>query len=162
MISQERLRELLCYDPETGALCWIKPTSNVVKPSQIIRPNSHGYVTVRLDGGLYRAHHLAWFYMTGAWPKGDVDHKNLDRSDNRWTNLREASVAQNRANTGCRSHNKSGLKGVQKAHGANRWNARITVDSKTRYLGSFKTPLEAHAAYVKAAREAFGEYARAA
>lgn len=83
------------------------------------------------------------------------DHENGDRLDNRRQNLRIASGTQNRRNVGAR---RKGPKGVWCEAG--RWRARIYVDGVALNLGSHDTAVEAAAAYDRAAREAFGEFAR--
>jgi HNH endonuclease/AP2 domain len=91
-----------------------------------------------------------------------VDHINGVRHDNRPSNLRPATQSENLANTRLRSNNTSGLKGASFHKQAGRWRAAIRIDGRQRHLGLFDTPEEAHAAYVRAARELFGEFARAA
>ena len=93
--------------------------------------------------------------------KGDgkrVDHINGDRLDNRRCNLRLATHAENCRNRKNHSNNTSGFKGVHRQK--NRWRALIRVDGKSKFLGSFLTPEDAHAAYCAAARKYFGEFAR--
>jgi hypothetical protein len=90
--------------------------------------------------------------MTGAWPAGQVDHLNGARTDNRWTNLREATAAVNSQNQRVAyPRNKSGFLGVRAFRAG--WTAQITVARKQVYLGNFSTPEAAHEAYVKAKRE---------
>ena len=116
---------------------------------------SRGYIVVRVDLVLHQAHRLAWLYVHGSWPVDQIDHINCDPSDNRICNLREATPAQNQANT--RSYAKSGFKGVRKNF--SKWNAYI--GGRTfKHLGSFDTPEEANAAYLTAARARSGEFAR--
>lgn len=93
-----------------------------------------------------------------AVPGMQVDHVNCDTLDNRRSNLRFATNAQNVMNSGVRRDNQSGLKGVGKHKSG--WTARITVSGKTTYLGLFRTPEEAHAAYSSAAKIMHGEFAR--
>ncbi|CAH0532169.1 Phage HNH homing endonuclease (ACLAME 27) [Ralstonia phage UAM5] len=102
------------------------------------------------------AHRLAWLYMTGKWPEQFIDHANMNKGDNRWGNLREANKSQNNANQPARTT--SGLKGAYWSNASMSWQAKINK----RYLGSYGTAEEAHAAYMEAARERFGEFARAA
>lgn len=100
--------------------------------------------------------------MTGAWPRQFVDHVNCDRTDNRWSNLRDASPSQNARNIGKRRDNKSGFKGVSFHNRAGRYRAEIRVKGRTRHLGLFNTPQEASKAYEAAAKSLAGEFARAA
>lgn len=107
------------------------------------------------------AHHIAWFLMKGRWPSEEIDHRNLDKSDNRWTNLRTATHAQNMTNVKSRSKRDGALKGAF-PNGHGKWISKIRADGKSKRLGLFLTAAEAHAAYVSAAAELHGEFARAA
>jgi hypothetical protein len=157
MITAERLRSLLSYNPETGIFTWRVRRGRILAGTVTGGIGSHGYVEIRVDYRLYLAHRLAWLYMTGEWPKETIDHRDLDRTNNRWRNLREATFGQN--NTNRRARGAQGLKGVTKNRRA--YVAQIQVAGRNRYLGSFATPEAAHAAYV-AASSAHGEFARAA
>lgn len=161
-ITVERLRECLDYSPETGAFKWrVDRGTNKLKGKPAgVSSNGCGYRAIFIDGRSYLAHRLAWFYCTGAWPKGPLDHINGNRADNRLSNLRCATSAGNRANSAVNKNCKTGIKGVQFRHG--RWRSKITHSGKTRHLGVFDTPAEASAAYIKAAAAQFGEFARAA
>lgn len=162
-LTAERLREVLHYDPETGVFTWLVKTSNRVHVGRVAG-TSHkiGYRMIAIDGHLYYAHRLTWFYMTGKWPNAALDHGNLDKDDNRFANLREATMSQNLANTRARSDNTSGLKGVGWDERRGKWMARITTRGKRRHLGRFDCPAAAHLAYVVAAHKHFGEFARSA
>jgi hypothetical protein len=161
MIDRETLLEFTEYDPETGVFRWRKSTgSKSVVGKQIGSSHSEGYFEARIAGKRCFLHRAAWLYMTGEWPK-EIDHINGDRSDNRWSNLRLASRQQNSANQKLKKTNTSGLKGVHR-NSRGRWIASIHFDYKTRYLGSFDNKEEAHAAYMAAAQQYHGEFARAA
>ena len=98
--------------------------------------------------------------MTGEWCSAVIDHRDGDPSNNRWDNLRRATVSQNNANRRLHRNNKCGFKGVvQNPWG--RFIASIYKNGRRIHLGMFATPEAAHAAYVAAARELFGEFARA-
>jgi hypothetical protein len=163
MLTAERLRELLHYDPSTGIFTWrVRRCGRALVGATAGSLNADGYVHIRVDGGRYKAHRLAVLYMTGEWPVRDVDHENLCRSDNRWNNLRRATRSQNCANSRRPRNNTSGFKGVS-WHGAGKaWVARVMVKGESRYLGLFDTPEAAHAAYSAAAMEAHGSFSRAA
>ena len=94
MLTYERLRELLHYDPETGAFTWIKSTYRKGQPGTPAGCLSKrlGYILIGIDKRLYYAHRLAFLWMTKQWPEKEVDHINLDKADNRWANLRPARV----------------------------------------------------------------------
>jgi hypothetical protein len=99
--------------------------------------------------------------MTGEWPRGRMDHTNLDKLDDKWANLREATPTQNNANVPRRAHNTSGYKGVSWCKQTRKWASYIQVNGKNRRIGVFSTKEEAHVAYTRAATAAFGEFARA-
>jgi hypothetical protein len=101
MITAERLRELFNYDPETGVWRWIarsSPYSCICVGDVAGRVGGRGYRGIKIDKREYPAARLAWLYMTGEWPRAEIDHVNGNRVDNRWCNLREASNSQNNAN----------------------------------------------------------------
>jgi HNH endonuclease/AP2 domain len=164
LLTAECLRELLNYNPETGDFVWrVKRNSRGggVRPGTVARyvfPS--GYRGIRTGGCLYLAHRLAWLWTTGAWPVAEIDHINGVRADNRWSNLREATRAQNARNTRRPAHNTSGFKGIYRT--SNKWAAKIRLNGKQIHLGTFGTPEAAGAAYAVAVRWMFGEFARAA
>src|SRR3990167_475912 len=146
-LTADRLRELLHYDPLTGIFKWLVQKGRVAAGSVAGTSDGNGYVQIRIDGKHYRGQRLAWCYMTGEWPESQVDHEKLNRSDNRWENLREASNAQNTMNQGLRKSNTSGFKGVSWHAAAKAWVANIRLDARTTYLGTFFSPAAAHGAY---------------
>jgi len=157
-LTASRLRKIVSYDPETGL--FIRLSGRHAGPTGMLRAD--GYVNVGIDGKMYRAHRLAWLYMTGSWPSGVIDHVDLSRDNNRWSNLREANMTQNRANTRARSDNACGLKGVSWDADASRWRAQIQMRGKKISLGRYSTPEDAHAAYGEAAEKYFKAFARSA
>jgi HNH endonuclease len=164
----ERLRELLSYDPATGHFVWLVSTSRRVRVgSRAGYRQPDGQRIIRIDTDPYVAHRLAWLYMTGEWPRSLIDHENMDRDDNRWSNLRQATKSLNGANKGPPSNNTSGFKGVVRVKGyyvrerADAWKAEITVNMRHRHIGYFRTPELAAAVYAEAAKRFFGEFARA-
>lgn len=164
-LTAERLRECLRYHPATGGWTWFStnsPRRLAGSPAGELKPS--GYVLIGIDGQRYRAHRLAWLYMTGGWPPRQVDHKSGVRSDNRWTNLRLASQVQNSANMRTRSNNALGVKGVTRFDGVRgtKYRAHLFIDGRQNFLGSFDTIEEAQEAYRSAAVERFGEFARVA
>ncbi|MGE0038076.1 MAG: HNH endonuclease [Xanthobacteraceae bacterium] len=105
---------------------------------------------------------MAWLYVTGTWPIEHVDHINGIRSDNRFVNLRLATNSENARNSRRRINNACGYKGVHYKKRLKKFVAQIRVAGRVFHLGVFRTADEAHAAYCKAAKEHFGEFARAA
>jgi len=154
MISHERLKELVHYDPETGIFTSKVKMRSKQPDSALGTPRPDGYLNIGVDYGVYLAHRLAWFYMTGEWPARQIDHRNKKKSDNRFKNLREATNTQNHRNKP--SYNLSGLKGVSKSK--NRWMARIKVNGTTIFLGRHASKERAHEAYCAAAAKYFGEF----
>lgn len=122
---------------------------------------SGGYIKIKVDGIQYPAHRLAWLYMTGEWPRHDIDHRDMNRVNNRFANLRDATRSQNKANQRAYVGSATGLKGTYRiAEG--RFRSIITIDGKRQHLGYFAIAEEANAAYLIAARQGFGEFARSA
>lgn len=158
--TAERVREVLSYDPLTGVFLWRVSPSNNTPAGSVAGADCEGYRIIRVEGGRYKAHRLAWLYVTGEWPPCQVDHEDTDRSNNRWGNIRLATTSQNKANMGKRADNKSGYKGVRWYSQTKKWNAQIKCQGKTKNLGYFTDPEMAHAAYCEAASRLFGEFAR--
>ena len=159
MLTVERLKEALMYESDTGIFRWRVIRSQNGRAGNIAGSKKvNGYIDICIDRMLYKAHRLAWFYMTGKWPSEGLDHINTDRTDNRWANLRLANKSQNEANSPRNKANTSGFKGVSRKR--NKWQAGIKKDYVRYNLGSFATPEEAHQAYCEAAKETFGEFAR--
>lgn len=124
--------------------------------------NRGGHWVGHVDGQVFVLHLVIWKWMTGKDPSPEIDHKNTIGSDNRWTNLREATRSQNAANIRTPSKNTSGVKGVNPAGTKGKWIAKIAKDGKQYYLGTFDSKEEAAAAYFAKSLEFNGEFARAA
>lgn len=153
MLTQERLKELLDYDPETGVFTRKVSLSRRVKVGDIAGSlHPHGYLTLMVDAKSYVAHRLAWFYVYGVWPK-EIDHINRIRNDNRISNLREVSRLENMYNKSKYANNSSGLTGVSWHKATGKWHSSICAKGLQKYLGLFDTPEEAHAAYLAAKEE---------
>lgn len=159
-LTVERLREVLAYDPETGIFTHLRRRVGIGKVAG--SPNGKGYINIAIDGVLYPAHRLAWMYVTGAMPLGHLDHKDLDRANNRFGNLRECSRSQNGANAPLSKANRSGFKGVCWFEQTGKWRAVIKYNRKQVHLGYYNCPVAAHIAYQIAADRHHGEFARAA
>lgn len=169
-LTADFVRQILNYDPETGIFIW--------KIRKIRFGNEHadrifnghfggnaagsiapeGYVVIGVQGKVYRAHRLAWLYMTGEWPDRDIDHINGDKSDNRIANLRSATKIENKRNRRRNTDNTSGCKGVSWHKRDQKWYARIMVDGKSKSLGYYKSLQSAHAAYCAASQKYHGEF----
>lgn len=156
------LREILHYDGASGSFTWkVSPCNSVPCGSLAGSPTKDGYVKICIDRRFYRAHRLAWFYVYGVWPTCDLDHKDTVRSNNSINNLREATDSQNGANARRPINNKSGYKGVCFNKKFGLWQAYIMRDGRQRTLGYYNAPEKAHNAYIVAAKQFFGEFARA-
>lgn len=151
-VTYERLRELLAYSKKTGVFTWKCPTSRKHKCGDVAGSRvGHRYIHIEIDGRSYGAHRLAWLYVRGVWPSGQIDHKNGVRDDNRFDNLRDGSRSFNQQNQRkAQSRNMTGFLGVSRS--GKRFKARIVVASAQRQIGTFDTPEEAHRAYVQAKR----------
>jgi hypothetical protein len=126
-LTQGRLRELLSYDPETGAFTWLVSLGRRVRVGDVAGTFNGRYWAITVNKRIYMAHRLAWLYVYGSFPKYELDHINGDKIDNRIVNLRDVTGQVNRQNL----------------HRPNRGKATI---------GTFPTASEAHAAYLTAKR----------
>jgi hypothetical protein len=160
-LTHARLTQLFHYDPERGHFTRLLNRCSRTSAGDIAgNKTARGYIQIGIDRKDYLAHRLAWFYMTGEWPKNQIDHINGIRTDNRFSNLREATIHENGCNSRLPKNNKSGFKGVCFHRELGRWQAKIWVNRKQKHLGIFDTPEEAADAYDKAALELHGEFAR--
>ena len=160
------LSRAFSYNPETGALTWAIPhgcgnREPANKPVTTLSP--YGYLVVRCgptsERRLFFAHHICWFLQTGEWPPLEIDHADLEKTNNRWTNLRLATRQQNMANRNALRVSKSGIRGVQLLP-SGRWRAFIKLESGTTHLGVYDTPELASAAYLDASQKRYGPFAR--
>lgn len=163
MITQEKLKEYLNYNQDTGDFTWIKKTSKyseVEIGTVATGYTGEGYIRVMLFGKRYFGHNLAWLYMTGEFPKKPmiVDHINRNPSDNSWKNLRLATPSQNACNKKIQCNNKTGYKGVTYNKFFNKYIARVRINNKRKEIGRFNTAEEAYDAYIKNAKSIHGEF----
>ncbi len=135
MIKQYELREALDYDQGTGVFTWRKSSENKISRGDVAGCiDDKGYIRIRVNGKLYRAHRLAWIYIYGSSPSSQIDHIDQDKSNNRIANLREATNSQNAHNRGLLSTNKSGVTGVHYDKNNKYWVARIGIEGKQTFL----------------------------
>lgn len=160
-LAAAEARRLLRYEPDTGIFRWRVDTKNTAAGDIAGSRHSRGYWHIKINRRLYMAHRLAWLWVTGEWPVAHVDHINGKRSDNRFANLRVATNSENARNSRIRTNNACGYKGVHFKKRLNKFVAQINVDGRVQHLGVFGTAADAHAAYWNAAKEHFGEFARA-
>ena len=159
-LTLDRLKSLLHYEPETGWFTWRVNKSNVKAGSRAGKNASNGYRRVKVDGVEYPEHRLAWFYVTGQWPKCVIDHVDRDQRHNAFSNLREANYAENQHNRTHQRNNTSGHKGVSFNKKSQKWRAEIMRDGRSHYLGQFSDIDLAVAAYREAANDLHGVFAR--
>lgn len=154
LLTADRLRELLSYDPETGIFSWLVNSSNTKIGEKAGSNHRQGYLEVGIDGRSYLCHRLAWLHVHvhGRWPVDKIDHINGIRTDNRIANLRECNHQLNCQNV--RAHRDgSGLVGTSFDKKARRWQAGIGINRKRIFLGYFDSQQEAHEAYLRAKLE---------
>ncbi|WP_161489491.1 HNH endonuclease [Sulfitobacter sp. EhC04] len=167
------LRQLLRYEPETGKLfwkprpAWMFPDDRASKSwnsrfskSEALTAKANGGLSGHIFGKVYLTHRVSWAIHYGEWPLSVVDHVNGNPEDNRISNLRLASHAENMRNRKKNANNASGLKGVHWCRTYLRWFASICVNKKRINLGSYPTKEAAHEAYCEAAERLHGEFAR--
>lgn len=154
MITAERLWEVTELDDEHGILRR-KVGRYAGQPLGTL--DAHGYLVATVDGKQYKVHRLIWLYVYGKWPDNQIDHANRVKTDNRITNLRDSTIAQNRQNR-VRKPNAVGLTGVY-ASSKNRFCASIKCNGKKYNLGNFETAKQAHDAYLSAKRKLHKKFA---
>lgn len=148
----DRLKEKLHYDTDTGRFSWRVTSGGKLAGAAagFLRPD--GYISIGFECRLHLAHRLAWLYMTGEWPSDAIDHRNGNRSDNRWANIRPATWAENAQNRKRQITNTSGYSGVSFHRATGAWRAQIQSGGKKTHLGTFATPEMAHEAHLAAKR----------
>lgn len=153
----EMVKTHLDYDRERGLLLRRSSRGRGKRGEVAGNLNVFGYRMISINGSRVLAHRLVWALETGEWPQQPIDHKNLNRDDNRFSNLRLCTAELNQGNTRARSA--SGYKGVTKTP-AGTFQAFIGDRGRVRSLGVFTDPSNAHAAYCAAATAKYGEFAR--
>ena len=154
-LTQERLKEVLHYTPETGVFTWKVQKPFTAKRGSIAgHLSKNGYVTISIDSHIRLAHRLAWLYVYGEWPAFHIDHIDGNRSNNMIFNLRADPLRQNQQNRRCPSRNNtSGYLGVCWSKSVKKWEAKITENGKRKVIGWYESPIDAHEAYLKTKRE---------
>lgn len=153
-ITEAEIANVLQYDPSTGLFLrkdcvgagWTSGYSH-----------SAGYKIISFGRTKIYAHRLAWLIYFGHWPPEEVDHINGDKSDNRLSNLRLATRAENCRNVGIKSHNKIGRKGVTRV--GHKFRAEIRINKKRHHLGYFDSPDKAAQVYAEASLRLHGQFA---
>lgn len=138
-LTQERIKEVINYCPDTGIFTWLKPKQNCKVGDVAGCINGHGYMRVTIDSEYCISSRLAFLYMEGYWPENEVDHINHKKDDNRWCNLRHVSRQCNAKNRILSSKSVSGVTGVAFAKDRKKWKAYISVNKRQQSLGYYKT-----------------------
>jgi hypothetical protein len=159
LLTQEMLKELLHYDPETGIFTWRTSGRGRRKSGMAGVLRADGYRNITIAGRVILSHRLAWLYMTGKWPKHYIDHINGVKGDNRWVNLREANLKENGRNRVGRKNTSSRYKGVFRCSENLAWIAQLRGGGSRGYLGRFTCEHEAALAYNQAAEKHHGVFA---
>lgn len=150
-ITAAYLRECVDYFPDTGDFVWrARPRSHFNSNQHMLRINkmragqvagceqkSSGYRSIQIARRQYYSHRLAFLWMTGEWPKDQIDHINRKRNDNRWANLRSATAAENAQNIHDRIDSRSGVLGITWGNKSGRWMVRIGVNNGSVWLGQY-------------------------
>lgn len=159
-MTQCDLKKILHYNPNTGIFIRLISKGKNLKGTIAGNLRDHGYIRIVVNYKKYYAHQLAFLYMTGSIPKC-IDHIDGNRSNNIWSNLREATISQNLINSKKRKNSKSKYKGVS-FHDRRilKWAARISVNKQEYILGYYNTQEEAAMAYNEAAFKHYGNFAK--
>lgn len=159
MITQNRLKELIHYNPLSGSFVWIKPRQGVKLGTECGRISpSTGYRDITIDRKSYRACRLAFLYQEGKFPPYDVDHINRIKCDDKWENLRKATRTQNSSNINLRKNNTSGFRGVTWDSTRKKWRVQARIGGKKVNLGRFVDYEDAVNASKLALKNEFGEF----
>jgi|HubBroStandDraft_6_1064221.scaffolds.fasta_scaffold04429_5 hypothetical protein len=160
-LTQDALRRIIDYDPDTGIFTWriqARPQTSV--GSRAGYPKEHGYRVIGIGQREYYEHRLAWLYTVGTWPRAQIDHINMDRADNRWVNLREATQGENHRNKRAYKNNTSGFKGVFFHKPTAKYLGIVTRDGVSYSTRYFAEPEQANAAVCALRQRVHGEFTR--
>ena len=150
MITQKELKEVMYYDPTTGVFTRLAPRTGPMQGNTTVgtlnKPG--GYMCMSVKGKRHLAHRLAWIYMMGFDAEYQVDHKDGDKLNNRWSNLRHVTNACNMQNQKTRSTNTSGFTGVCWSKRQLMWSSTIYINGSSKHLGYHDSALEAALARV--------------
>lgn len=155
-VTHKQLKDWISYNPESGLFHWTGNLKWTEAGKQVGCLDSEGYVVIKMKGRMYKAHRLAWLYVTGEWPSGEVDHINYARADNRFCNLRDCTTQQNlQARRFCKSA--TGLRNV--FHSGSKFRVRVWVNGRNQHFGTFEDIELAELVAQEARRHSFGEFA---
>ena len=165
-LTANYVRSILRYDTETGEFYWLWRSDAPLRWNRrfagtlITNKFKNGRVRIGINYKAYLGSRIAWLYVTGEWPKEHIDHKDTDKSNTKWINLREANTSKNGANQKLSQRSTTKLKGVSWHKAGENYRATMTLNGASLHLGSSSCPAAAHFMYVIAADKAFKEFAR--
>ncbi|MCP4408507.1 MAG: HNH endonuclease [Gammaproteobacteria bacterium] len=157
-LTAARARQLLKYDPATGALTWRVGGRDQGKGKRAGAVCGR-YGQIMLDSVNYRTHRVIWLMQTGSWPCALVDHRDGDGLNNAWDNLRQATYSQNAFNRRLGKRNTTGAVGVCPDKASGKFEAHITISGRIRHLGKYNCVADAAAVRCEAERHYFGAFA---
>lgn len=157
VLTQKYLKSRLRYNKATGVFTWKNGPRAGDRAGCLF---SNGYRYISVAGLMIGCHRLACLYVIGVLPP-QADHRNGNPGDDRWCNVRPANQSQNKQNARVKATSKSGFKGVTWKDTHGKWAAHIGPRGSVKFLGHFDDPAAAHAAYVRASKTMYGEFARA-
>lgn len=144
MLTQDYLKSILHYNPDTGIFTWAVSNNQKIKVGDIAGTHeSSGYIRIRINGKGYRAHRLAWLYMKGVWPKEQIDHDDRVKHNNSWNNLNQATNQENQKNKNKQKNNTTGVTGVFWHTRDKKWTACININGRLKQLIASKDKFEA-------------------
>lgn len=168
LMDADYLRSIMDYSSETGVFTWrhrdgvSRRTNMRFAGKESGSTRGDGYVIICIDYKSFMAHRLAWRWMTGDDPVQEIDHIDGNTSNNRFSNLRIVTHAQNIHNSARFRKSTSGVKGVSWDKRDSKWVAHICVSGKQTSLGYYSTIEAAADAYKAAAIKHFGQFMRLA
>jgi len=142
-LNQSELHNMLLYNEDTGIFTWKSKPHGKVQVGDIAGTKKDGYIIIKINKVAYRAHRLAFLYKFGYLPENDIDHIDKNRSNNKWSNLREVSKQCNQRNCSIAKNNKTKVIGVSFDEWTNKWIVSITINRVRKHLGRFSDFLEA-------------------
>lgn len=152
----------LAYEPDTGLLRWkVTLCSTAIAGDVAGTKTKKGYIQIQINGRRYYAHRIVWIITHGEIPEGyEIDHIDLDKTNNKLQNLRLVTKSQNLSNRGKQKNNKTGVKGVSVCTQTGLFKARVMLNRKEYFCGRFKTLEEAKEAVIAKRNELHGEFAK--
>jgi hypothetical protein len=140
MISQKKVKDLFFYSKELGRLFWKKSPCNAVRAGAEAGTlcKASGYRFIFIAGKRYSSHRIMWLFLKGKFPKGQIDHIDGNKINNKISNLRDVTATENQKNQARYKNNSSGFAGVSWLPLANKWQTYISHNRKRKSLGNFE------------------------